>query len=259
MFPVDAGTVFLVEQNCSGTGVFNGTNFGKATLTLGAGISQVKFTSFLYGTNSNNIKIQLLDEGAGVTRTSTAVEFTGSDFIIHLRRNPSMILATADEVAAVVNEFFNKQNGPVVAIGGGSGIVVPTSPTFMSGGISPAINFGGSIFTFTRSNLNGGFFHLENKPGTPLIVRDFEAKFQASGSATVTFSRVNLNSNLEEIAGTSIPFYVWDDLDVSKPDISVNDIRVLIQPFQAVKVECSASFTGLVRLNVRRESNFPYL
>ena len=257
MYAIDLGSVILVEQNCIGTGVFDGTDFGKAKLTLGVGISQVRISAFKYGTDANNLLVEFVDGGAGTTRNETVVDLSGSIYSVHLRRNPGAILATATEVALAINKAFREQNYPIVAIAAGSGVVVPVIPTPLTGGINPVINEGETIYTYDRTNLNGGLFTFENK--VPLIVRQFEAKFQASGLATVKFSRINLNSALEPIPSTEVPFFVWDDIDVTKPDISTSDVRVILHPYQAIKVSCLPAFSGLVRIDVRKEANFPYL
>jgi hypothetical protein len=256
MYPIDEGSVFLVEHNCQGTGVFNGTDFGRAKLTLGAGASSVRMCAFKYGTDANSLSVEFVNVGAGVTQPTTKVEFSSSIMSILLRRNAGAILATADEVAGVINQYFREKNGPITATSGGTGVVVPALGA-LSGGINPTKGPGGTIFTYERVNLNGGLFLFENK--VPVIIRGFEAKLAASGPCTISFERVNLNENQEEIAGTGIPFFVWDDIDVTKPDISVNDIREVLHPFQAVRVTTTAAFTGRVRLDVRKESNFPYL
>lgn len=266
MYPIQSGSPFLVQQVVSGTGVFDGTEYGrtKATIPNGDPNAVVLLSSRLYGVASNNYTIAFLDAGPGVTVAATTVTQVGVAISVSLRRSAGALLATAAEVASAINVFFT---GVAATYGGtGNGVVAALAATALNGGINTALGVDPSIAGpnneryswYLPTNSNAGHFYFENEE--TIIVRQFEAIFTVpAGTYTVTVSRMNLNDNLSEIAGETVPVYVYNGLTTARPDTAFSDLGILIQPRQALKVVTSGSFPGLVRFDVRKSARYPYL
>lgn len=275
MFPVATGKSFMVQQTVSGTGTFNGSDYGRAKALrvdpVTSPNADLFFAAKLYGAAANAVTVSLLDQGPGVTVTGTTVAMVGNAMQVTLRRSSGALLATATEVANAINAFALS---PIRAKAGGNGtgIVQPTgAPVALNAtasGVDASVDAGVAeyqeIFKWVPpSNTHAGLFYFEQEQ--VLIVRQFEAKFTiASGTHVVEVQRVNLDAALEPITSEAIPFYVHDQLTTARPDIAVSDVRIVLHPLQAVRVVTypvggGAGLQGLVRLDVRREANFPYL
>lgn len=141
MYPVAVGTTFVVQQQVTGSGQFTGAEYGRARLTLSNLTSDpnadVRVASKLLGSLSNAITIQFIDRGAGNAQTVTYLEQVGSAIRIYLRRDSSgSPLATAAEVARVINDYARYNTVPISAVAGGTGLGLCTAvaPTALSGG-----------------------------------------------------------------------------------------------------------------------------
>ncbi len=257
-YPTPLGRSYTIQQIVTGTGVFDGTHQGLASLSIGSGGSEVRISAKLYGTTANSLTVAFTDAGAGQTVPSSVVTKVGTAISVKLKRTAGAITATADEVATRINAVAN---GVICAVAGGTDLVSVASAANLTGGLDPTPGpDGSSRFTWEYdTNTNGGLFYFEN--AEDLIVREIEAKFTIGmgGSYSVVFSKVNLNSALEVVSTESIPCFVWDSLTTARPDIAENDIRIILHPYQAISVTTSADLPGLVRIGVRREAHFPYL
>lgn len=264
MYPVALGQTFMAQQSVSGTGVFDGTEYGRAkgVVTNADPNAVVRVSARLYGPAPNSYTIAFLDAGSGITVPATTVRQTGSAIEVTLRRSIELgLLATAAEVAHAIN---TTQTGIVATYGGtGNGVVdaVAAQPiTGTASGVDSLISGpnGEMIRTYLPVNQNGGFFYFE-QPVT-LVIRQFEAKFTlASGTYTVTVERVNLNENLEPLSTEAIPNYVWEGITAARPDIAYSDNNLYLQPYQALRVLTSGSgLPGVVRFDARRVSGYPY-
>ena len=255
MYSLQNGRPFLVQQICSGTGTFNGTEYGRAkgVITNADPNAIVRISSRLYGVVPNAYTIEFYDAGAGVVVPATTASQNGAAIRVTLRRNALALLATAAEVAAAIN---GTPTGIVAVYNGtGNGVVAAQAPMAITNsalGVDPAIRGPNDdqYLWYYPVNQNGGFFYFEQMRA--ITVRQFEALFTVGvGTFTVTVSRVNLNSNLEPIAGESVPVFVWSSLTSARPDIAVAEPGLSLLPMQALQVTTSGGgLSGLVRFEV---------
>jgi hypothetical protein len=255
MYPVPLGINFVVSQQASGTGGFTGADYGRAKLTLTNADPNavVRVASKLYGTPSNALTIELIDRGLGNTVTATTVQQIGSAIRVTLRRGSSGgILATAAEVAAALNAFTEYPLPIGAAAGGdGTGIVSAVTATALASGVNPTTS--PDVFRWGLVNTNFGLFHFEQDASVQ--VRQIETKFTiASGTPTLTISRVPLNEAFEPITAEAIPLFVYDGLSNAKPDFSISDIELLVPRGWALQVVTSVALAGIVRMDVRRDN-----
>lgn len=255
MYSLQNGRPFLVQQICSGSGKFNGTEYGRAkgVITNANPNAIVRVSARLYGTIGNAYTIQFIDAGAGVVVPATVASVSGYSVNVKLRRDALAILATAAEVVDAIN------SAPlgIVAVynGTGNGVVAAQAPipiTNTAFGFDPAVRGPNDdqYLWYYPTNQNGGFFYFEQMRA--ITVRQFEALFTVGvGTFTVTVSRVNLNSNLEPIAGESVPVFVWDQLTSVRPDIAVAEPGLSLLPMQALQVTTSGGgLPGIARFEV---------
>lgn len=197
--------------------------------------------------------IELIDRGLGNTVTATTVQQIGSAIRVTLRRGSSGgILATAAEVAAALNAF-TEYPLPIGAVAGGdgTGIVSAVSATALASGVNPTTS--PDVFRWGLVNTNFGLFHFEHDASVQ--VRQIETKFTiASGTPTLTISRVPLNEAFEPITAEAIPLFVYDGLSNAKPDFSISDIELLVPRGWALQVVTSVALPGIVRMDVRRDN-----
>jgi len=254
----------MVQQVVSGTGVFDGSEYGRAkgVITNVDPNAVVRVSARLYGTAPNSYTIELYDAGAGIDVPATTASQQGAQIRVTLRRSGELgILATAAEVASAVN---NARTGVVATYGGtGNGVVSAASPQPITGtasGVDALIAGPNSelVLSYLPANTNGGFFYFEQE--YTLAIRQFEAKFTVGGGTyTVTVERVNLNDNLEPVGAEAIPNYVWPAITSTEPDIAYSDGNLYLHPRQALRVMTSGGgLPGIVRFDVRRVSGYPY-
>lgn len=260
-FPIQLGVPFLVQEVVSGTGVFDGTEQGRASVTVNPldGInSRVIVRAKRYGSAFNAYTVKTVDPGVGINYPATTVALVGSLVEIKLRRTVISIQATAAEVATAVNAF-SSFSFPVCAeadpAGSGAGIVSAAGPVSLAGGQDPA--FGpdpNGQFKWVRApNTNGGFFFFEQDE--PIVLRKFEARMLVTVNPTpIKFEVVNLNAARRPIMAER-GLLLEADMTPSQPYVSMNDIRDVLLPFQAILVTCTV--TGFVRFSVQREGKFP--
>lgn len=267
MYPIQNGLSFLVQQSVTGTGAFNGSEYGRALgrfpYAASAGSNNVvRISARLYGLDGNAYQLQLLDLGAGINNPATTVSEQGSKIIVTLRRSSSGgILATAQEVADAINRA--RLGVGAWYEGSGNGVVAAQAATVINN-VRSGVNStqrGPNVEQYIWSlpvNDDGGFFYFEQEQ--PVLVHQFEAKFDipSGGPHTVTVSRVNLTPNLEPIAGESIPVFVWDQLTATRPDISFSDVGIILHPLQALTVSTSTALTGVARFDVRKSAGYPF-
>jgi hypothetical protein len=264
MYPIQTGNPFMVQQSVTGTGVFDGTEYGrmKGQVPNGNPNAVVRLSARLYGQAANAYTIRFMDMGAGVLVPATTVSQSGPAITVTLRRDPvGGILATANEVA----DAINRAPTGLAAIGGGTGNgVVSAYPTTLVNnvavGVDPALRGpnANQYLWYLPVNDKGGYFYFEQQEA--LTVRQFQGTFTVpGGTQTVTVWRVNLNSALEPVTSEAIPVFVWDQLTSARPDISVSDVGILLLPQQALYVTTSGGgLPGVVRFDVRKDASYPY-
>lgn len=263
---INTGFPITIKQVVSGTGQFNGTEQGRAALTITATSPTANNTVYIaakqYGTLSNSITVQLVDRGSGITVTGTTVSISGSAVSVVLRRSSGAVLATAKEVSDAINSYAGLPL-PISAGYSGTGLdlVNGTTATALTGGLDPTIDVvKPALFTWTyATNANGGFFFFENYR-EPLSIRLLSAAFTGvTGTNTVTFSRVDLNSRNKPISGTDIPIFTYTNITSSNPSITVSDPRTIIQPGHGLLVTTSTALVGTVQVDIQKMTGFPTL
>jgi hypothetical protein len=262
MYPSSVGLKFLVQQNVTGLNSFDGTEYGRARLTVGPGLGDnrtVWIAARLYGAASNLITVQFVDMGPGYTVGSTYVQQAGSSVLVYLRRSVGAVLATSAEVATALNAF-TAYTAPGFALraraeGDGLGVVSAQAATPLTGGQDSSRQ--GSQYLWTPAG-NGGFFHFEHD--VPMWVLGFAAKFTigSPGPYTVSVSRVRLNDDFTPILAEKIGIFYYTSLAPSTPDVSYTDVKQLLHPNQALLVETSAPLPGFVNFDVTRAGEYPY-
>lgn len=264
MYPSAVGHKFLIQYAVSGTGALDGSEYGRARLTVDPGLGPnaiVYFASKLYGSASNALTVEYVDAGAGVTVVATTVTQVGSAIRVLLRRSAVAILATAAEVADAVNAFtaYSSPGFAVAARAGGTGasVVAAIGPLTFTGGADPTRI--GSQFLWTPPvNVNAGFVQLENP--FPMWILGFSARFSVllPGPFTVSLQRVRLEADLTPILAEAVNLFIFGGLTPSAVDIAYTDVKQLIHPGQGILVTTSAPLAGFFNIDVMRAAEFPY-
>lgn len=139
MYPAALGVSFVVQQQVTGSGQFNGSDYGRARVTLpNDDINAViRIAAKLYGSLANGLLVELVDRGVGNTVPATVVEQVGSYIRVTLRRaSTGAPIATSAEVASVINDYARYTSVPIQAVAGGTGLGMCTavSATSLAGG-----------------------------------------------------------------------------------------------------------------------------
>lgn len=264
MYPSAVGHKFLIQYAVSGTGALDGSEYGRARLTVDPGLGPnaiVYFASKLYGSASNALTVEYVDAGAGMTVAATTVTQVGSAIRVLLRRSAVAVLATAAEVADAVNAFtaYSSPGFAVAARAGGTGgsVVAAIGPLPFTGGADPTRV--GSQFLWTPPvNVNAGFVQLENP--FPMWILGFSARFNVllPGPFTVSLQRVRLEADLTPILAEAVSLFTFGGLTPSAVDIAYTDVKQLIHPGQGILVTTSAPLAGFFNIDVMRAAEFPY-
>ena len=143
MYPVPDGLTFLVQQTLSGTGVFNGTEYGRASLTLfreEPANKRLWFRAKRHGAASNVLQVTLTNPGGNYAHTTARL--SGNMIELRLRTVGGSIVATAKEVADTVNSLPTFAF-PIVAdydrTTDGDALVTPVVATPLTGGSDPRV------------------------------------------------------------------------------------------------------------------------
>lgn len=263
MYPTPVGLKYFVQQKVTGTGTFDGTEYGRARRTVDPGVGAngiVQYAARLYGADANALTIQYVDAGAGITIAATTVTQVGPAITVILRRSSGAILATATEVAAAVNAYTSRGQGAFAirayVPGTGASVVTATVALAFTGGANPTTDVT-QYFWDIPVNGNAGFFHFEQD--YPVWVLGFSANFNVlySGEITVDVTRIRLNEDFTP-TGEEYSFYKYPCLTSTDGKISYTDVKQLVHPRQAMKVSISVATTGYVGFDVQRAAEFPY-
>lgn len=160
MYPAAVGISFVVQQEVSGSGQFTGAEYGRARLTLTNADPNavVRLAAKLYGNLANALLVELVDRGAGNTVSATTVEQVGSAVRVNLRRGSTGgPLATAAEVAAVINDYSRYASVPITAVANGTGLgaCAAAAPAALSGGRNHWGHVSGRVWSGTSTYAEG--------------------------------------------------------------------------------------------------------
>lgn len=122
--------------------------------------------------------------------------------------------------------------------------------------VSPASDPG--TFVWKPANTALGLFHPEQED--TVILRQVEASFTiASGTHSFALMRAPMNAAFEPVVAEAVGVFRYDTLTTSANDIAVSDVRIMLPRGWCFYVLTDSALAGLVRLDLRREANFPYL
>lgn len=263
MYPLSNGTTFLVQHATvasPGSSVFDGTDFGRASLALfGGGPSNGRlwFRAKRYGTAANSLLVTLINPGG--TYPTTTATLNGVMVEVRLQTSAGTIVATARDVANAVNAV-EAYAFPVVCdydrSTNGLHVVSAVSGTALTGGVDPRVEAHNQQFKWDLpTNLNGGGFYFEQDD--PVMIRQMGASFPTLASPTLfKIWIVNMTPGLGFYANERVPLFERT-LDVgSANNIGFSDGKSPILPNQGIVVECA--LPGIVNFHVRRDSRMPY-
>lgn len=260
MYLLSNGSTFLVQQAMAvvpGTSVFNGTEYGRASLAVpgGAANQSLWFRAKRYGASANSIMVALVNPG-GTLATTTAT-LTGTLVEVRLRTTAGVVQATAAEVAAAVNAVA-LYGFPVVADYDrstlGNGVVSAAAGVLLTGGVNPRVEGQQSQFKWDLPlNQNGGLFYFEQE--VPIVIRQMGADFPTiAGPTPFKIWIVNMTPGLGFYTAEKVPLFerVLDAGGLG--DIGFSDGRSPLLPNQALRVECA--LPGIVTFHLRMDSGF---
>lgn len=192
MLKHDLASINVLQQKVSGTGTFTGVEVGRAYRTFGSGSSELIFKARGLGLDGNDFKVALLNPGRA--QPTTKVRYEGDTYKVYLRHDGSGIVATADEVAALVN---NDADLPFYAANGGTGVVSTASVQNLANGLAPLTRYNSQFRLVGATNANGGLFFFDQEE--PVRVICVAGRFTLGGDAAVKVEAVPLTSGLAPI------------------------------------------------------------
>lgn len=240
----DTSTSLVLQQLLSGTGVFDGTEVGRAALTLGAGNAAVIFRSRQLGADFNVYVVKMMDPGRDTPGIVVTWDPNYNILNVVVKRTAGVISSTAAQIAAAV-----QAKGFVVTAdygGTGADVVVPASGT-LSGGLNPTIYRNVQYKFAPAAHVNGGRFSFDQAGN--LLIRQFEAKLSASVAWTLEL--INLDEGLREITADTVLFQ-----GSTSQNIIIPNMNLVLSPLRALKF--SAAAQGVARVVAHKEPNFPF-
>jgi len=280
MYPISQGATFIVQQKAEG---FDGSFYGRARVLLNPnpGEANIVVARRLWG-NEGPYQIELVDTGA--VQSKTEAELIGFDMTVRLRRDGGGILATGDEVAAVIREY---PNGPFLAKAENpSTLMLAQAMTPLGGGIgwgTPPID--APCYALPQvpnrfdivfgAGMTGGGLDFENwREDDALLIRSLHLTFMSlpeitrvdgwifdldqAGDAWDTVVPVPPPPVLPTLPSGQTRIFM-ELLTPDRPLLSMPDLKVPLLPFQRLVVRTWPVVPGTLRVGLRREARFPYL
>lgn len=259
MFPIQEGSTFLVQQTVSGTGVFSGTPFGRASLALFGSDASTKhlwFRAKRVGLWGNAYSVHLIDQGG--TTAALQVRLAGTVLEVRMERAAGANVSTARQVADAVNAYAAAGSAPIVAdydrTTAGNTAVTPVAMTALAGGVDPVRDWPSQFKWSPALNASAGLFLFDNDH--EVLVRQMGARMTITSDPTLfKVWAVNLTPGLSPILAERFPLFERE-LTIAEPNIGFSDGKIPVLPGQGLYVECAAP--GAVVFHVRRDSRFPY-
>ena len=113
-------------------------------------------------------------------------------------------------------------------------------------------------FVWKPTNTDLGLFHPEQED--TVVLRQLEARFTiSSGPHSFALMRAPMNAAFEPVVAEAVGVFRYDTLTTSANDIAVSDVRIMLPRGWCFYVLTDVALAGLVRMDLRREANFPYL
>lgn len=259
MYPLALGDVFFVQQLVSGTGTFTGVDRGRARRVLNfVGGGQVRVAARNYGSAANSYTVQVVDPE--VAATQTTVTRVGTAIKITLRRTLGAILATPEEVATAINTVSDPAFPLRAAASITTGVASAVAQGALSGGLdADRIDGEGAFFSWTLSNVNGGFFHFEHTVPVEVLEISFRAETVASPTV-LNWYKCPLQRDFtprrpsEVVVDEAIPLWT-DTLTSTRASVNITDIRDKLMPNMALMLV--TNLAGVARVAVQRVGRFP--
>lgn len=241
----DPSVSVVLQHTLSGVGNFTGVEIGRASRTIGSSGARVTLKAKSFGVDDHVYRVQFVDPG-GVVPVTQAVWATARQLKVYLRRNAGGLLATAQEVADVVNA-----GGLLFADAGGTDVVAAAADAALAGGLDPN-SFSGHYRFTPASGVHGGLFFFDDLDA--LDVLQVSGKFVVGGDTALKVEIVSLGPGLAPTEAEAVTTFSTT-ITTAAPTFITSGTYVLA-PRQAVRVTCAAP--GMVQVIVRRTER-PYL
>jgi hypothetical protein len=253
MYPVALGVPFVVQEKTLDANFTGAVEYARAKCTIGPGGSQIRASAKILGAGPNGYRLSLIN--TGVTTATTTVTQVGADFEVRLRRSSTVVLATPQEVAGVINAA----NLPIRCAWSGTSPMTQALLQAFTGGADPTRRDPtGTRFEWDRATTQlGGFFYFGNLDHS-VIISGIELAFTGLSVSPIPFSveRVNLDDGLEPVSASAMPILVGE-VSSALPTFAVNGIDgIILPPYQALLVKCAA--LGRCYITAQRLMRHPY-
>lgn len=259
MYPLAIGDTFVVQHMVTGTGVFDGTDRGRARRTItftGGGV--VRFASRTYGAASNGYTLRFVDPGG--VYTTTKVEQITSEIKVTLRRDGSGILTTPQELTDAINAVQDPSFPVTAYCQTTTGLANAIASTPLANGANPT-RVVQNYFTWEYANLNAGFFGFENLD--PIVIRSLSFKaISLPGNTILNWYKVPMVADFavrrppDFVVDEATPIYTIE-MTTAEPFLNITDIREVLLPCEALLLVTATA--GVAKVALRREGRFPYL
>jgi len=255
MYYLENGSSVAIQHVLTGSGTANGSPLGYARLLYSVGGVQIRFRARRFGLAGNDLKVALVDVGAGLIIPSTSVKLLadGVTTQVILRRNGGGITATAQEVCDAINNYLPHKPLPVLAdIVAAGTLTAGLAATNLTGGLDPLSAKGGLYRFAPAANVNGGLFFFEQS--RPWYVETIEGAFDGAATPLSIEVRVtNVTEALDARSGESVVNFAAS-LTTAPLHFSLTDLRLPLLPNQAIIVTVNAA--GVVRCTARPSSGW---
>lgn len=231
----------VLQQSVVG-GTFTGAEVGRASVTQGAGNAAVTFKARFLGTYANPAaeayQVALVTP-AGATQRYARFDPGANLLLIQAKAGD-----TANDVAALVN---GDDRLPIACSPGGTGagVAVAFAAVGLTGGLDPVV-VRNHQFKFAAQTTGGLFFFDQ---GGNVVVRQVEAAF--GGVVPWTLTLVNLDEGLTPIGAEDVLV-----VGATSAAFVLLDQGIVLAPLRALRL--NAASTGVARVVVHREPNFPH-
>ena len=113
----DPSSSLVLQQALTGTSVFDGTDVGRASLTLGAGDAAVTVKAKHLGTHYNGTTVRLIGTGSEAPTETVFYDQVDNRIDVFLRKSGGSVISTPLTVAAAIQA----RGIPFTASAGGAG------------------------------------------------------------------------------------------------------------------------------------------
>lgn len=240
----DFASLNAVQQTLSGTGVFNGDEVGRASVTFGTGAAQVIVLARDPGAWANVFTVALVNQ-SGVNLT-LGHNLTGTVLKIYLRRNGAGILSTATEVANYINSN-EALSALFAARSGGADVVVAAAATALAGGVD-ATTDGYTYRLVEATNGHGGLFVFSHD--APIDVVRVSGRFTLGTDLPLKVQLIDVSAAFAPTEAEAFTLYT-STLTTTEPSFCLNGPFTL-NPGTALRVTIAAP--GAARVTFQRSA-----